>query len=160
MKLPLILISFLISQAVFAGPEDHFQNQVCFGISAKDQSEAAPEVPRELCFESISIEPLQQKIEVYSYFSAYSQYLQGLNLTSLIRNTEDTYVYIAQSVIFSKPEQHCEDGLKVTLQMEGVTDFMGAGDISQQNLSIIQEKKADICHSNSSVKKFVLERTY
>ena len=162
----LLLISVLLTGAVsFAGPEDHIQAQVCYTIAAEDQARAANELPLELCFETVAVhlaDPInktEDTFEVYSYFSAYSVYLKTLKLTSLIRVTEDAYSYNAESVLVDRDGKHCEDSLKITLQMDGQVDFMGQGDIGAQNVTLTQISKVDTCHSNYEKNVFKYVRT-
>jgi hypothetical protein len=163
----ILMISVLLSGAVsFAGPEDHIQDQVCYSIDNKDQAKAISEVPLQLCFEKLTVflaDPVnrtQDSIEVYSYFNYYQTHLQNLKLTSLIRQTEDSYAYQAESVLVDRAESHCEDGVKVTLQLEGEVDFTGYGNIGEQRVTLIQETKADVCHSTAQTEVFHYVRTY
>lgn len=165
MKMLLMLSVLLTGVVSFAGPEEHIQAQVCYTIAAADQARAHSELPLELCFEKLNVhlsEPIyetEETIEVYSYFSQYSKYLNTLKLTSLIRSTEDEYSYKAESVLVNRSESHCDDGVKITLQMDGRVDIAGYGDISAQNVTLTQVTQADTCHSKYETNVFKYVRT-
>ena len=159
-----VLSSVLLTGSIsFAGPEDHIQAQACYTIDAADQAKAHSELPLELCFETLSLyaadhhSHTENTIVVYSYFSHYQQYLSNLKLTSMTRVTE--YSYAAESVLVDREESHCEDSVKIILNMDGRTDFMGYGDVGAQNLTLTQIVKADTCHSNFEKNVFKYVRT-
>ncbi len=157
----LILASLLMTSSIcFAGPEDHIQAQTCYSLVDQDLSKVSDLAPKELCFEELSINTNENKLYVYSYFNHYQKFLNDLKITSLIRQTEDAYSYKAEKVLFEQTERHCEDGLKLVLKLEGNVDFAGYGDIGSQNLSLVQETKADVCHSKAEVTVFKYVRTY
>lgn len=164
----IILLSVLLTGTFsFAGPEDHIQNQACYTIKAEDYAKAHSELPLELCFETVQLHLTslnnnlkQDSIEVYSYFSHYSQYLNTLKLTDYVRVTEDEFSYTASSVIVNREESHCEDSVKITLDLSGrVSAIDGAGDIGAQNITLTQLTKADVCHSSYDKQVFNYVRT-
>jgi len=156
----LLLSAMLFSSAIcFAGPEDHVQAQTCYSIKEQDLNSVSEFAPKEICFEELSINTNNDQIYVYSYFSHFQKYLKELRLTSLIRQTEDSFSYEAENVFFEQKERHCEDGIKLTLKFKGNVDFMGQGNIEDQKLSLVQETKADVCHSRAEVSVFNYIRT-
>ena len=163
-----ILLSMILASAVsFAGPDDHIQNQVCYTIAAENQAKAAAELPLELCFESVQLHLTQlnsnlpaDSIEVYSYFSHYSNYLKNLKLTSYIRETEDEFTFNSSAVLVDREEQHCEDSVKITLDFNGrASAINGVADLGTQELTLTQITKADVCHSNFEKNVFNYVRT-
>ena len=164
----LIALSVLLTGIIsFAGPEDHILNQSCYTIATEDQGKAHAELPLELCFEKIQLHLIDlnsnlknDSIEIYSYFSQYSNYLNTVKLTDYIRTTEDEYSYKASSVLVDRSETHCEDGVKITLDIAGrVSAIDGLGDPSSQNITLTQVTQADTCHSNYEKQVFKYVRT-
>lgn len=164
-----ILLSFLLAGALsFAGPEDHIQAQVCYTISAEDYPKAASELPVELCFEKVQLHLTvfnnnlkQDSIEIYSYFSHYSNYLNTVQLKDYVRVTEDEYSFKASSVLVDREESHCEDSVKITLDFEGrASAINGEAELGTQTLTLTQVTKADVCHSNyaKNVFKYIRSR--
>jgi len=155
-----LFVAILFSSAIcFAGPEDRIHVQACYSIQDRDLSNVSYFAPKEICFEELTVDTKASKIYVYSNSSNYQQYLNDLKLTSLIRQTEDVFSYRAESVIFEQAERHCEDGIKLILKFEGNVDFSGFGNIDSQNLTLVQEYKADVCHSRAEVSEFKYVRT-
>ena len=70
-----------------------------------------------------------------------------MKVTSLIRNTEDTYKYAAEKVLVDEESPACGQLTKITLKMGGLVDFMGYGDVSAQTLKVEQTLSNDVCHS-------------
>jgi hypothetical protein len=164
----IIALSVLLTATIsYAGPEDHFNDQTCYTIAAEDYPKAASELPLEICFEKVQLHLTilnsnlkEDSIELYSYFSIHSQYLNNLKLTEYIRVTEDEYSYKASSVLVDREERHCEDSVKITLDVDGhVSAVDGVGDIAAQNITLTQVTKADVCHSNYDKHVFKYQRT-
>lgn len=163
-----ILLSVLLAGAVsFAGPEDHIQAQVCYSIASEDYPKAAPELPLELCFEKVQLHLTvlnnnlkQDSIELYSYFSYYSNYLNTVKLTDYVRVNEDEYTFKASSVLVDREERHCEDAVKITFDVEGrASAINGEAELGTQTLTLTQITKADVCHSNYVKNVFKYVRT-
>lgn len=164
----IIALCVLLNGAIsFAGPEDHINDQTCYSITAADAAKAVSELPLEICFERIQLHLTSlnsnlksDSIEIYSYFSQYSNYLNTVKLTDYVRVTEDEYSYKASSVIVDREERHCEDGVKIVLNVEGRVSAMdGMGDAGAQSITLTQLTKADVCHSNYDKQVFKYFRT-
>lgn len=167
MKSFVALFILLTTAVSFAGPEDHFQDQVCYSITSEDYAKAHYELPIELCFEKVQLHLKslnsnlkEDSIELFSYFSQYANVLNTLKLTESIRVTEDEYSYKASSVLVDRTESHCEDAVNITLDVEGrVSAIDGTGDSGAQTIMLTQIVSADTCQSNYEKNVFKFVRT-
>ncbi|MEQ1723550.1 MAG: hypothetical protein ABL930_10270 [Pseudobdellovibrio sp.] len=155
MKLILSLFVVLSGLTAFAGPEDHIAAQVCYQL--QNAKNAPKDIPQEVCLETLNVYPQDNTINIYSYF--YPNLFKDMTLSSLIRNTEDTYKFKAESVLRNEWQSGCGDGNKITLFIDGQTDFNGDGQNELGNLKIRieQDQTNDTCHSEpqTTVYKYV-----
>ncbi len=144
----LFMFAALVSTSVsFAGPEEHISAQACYVLDAASKAQAINLVPEVICFETLNIDPANSEIQVYSYFKSYQDTFSNLKITSLIRNTEDTYKYKAEKVLIYEEGPACGKLTNLVLKMNGIVDFMGFGDITSQTLKVEQTLSNDVCHS-------------
>ncbi len=147
MKYLFIFAALLLTSVSYAGPEEHIQSQSCYFLDAASKTQAINLVPEQICFETLNIDPANQEIQVYSYFKQYQDLFNQMKVTSLIRNTEDTYKYAAEKVLVDEDGAGCGNLTKIVIKMSGLVDFMGYGDVSAQNLKVEQTLSNDVCHS-------------
>lgn len=152
MKTVLIAV-LLLSLNVFAAPEDHLQNQVCYDLKLRQGQTYRPqEVPENVCVEQVQIDVNLTKIYIESYFQ--SQLFQNLKLKSLIRQTEDSYHYEAESVYVSDWQSACGDGTEATLKISGDSDFNGYVNPASLKVTVTYEHTNDTCHSDPREQQF------
>ena len=155
MKLILSLFFVLSGLSAFAGPEDSISAQVCYQL--QNAKNAPKEIPQEVCLETLNIYPQYNTINIYSYF--YPNLFKGMKLNSLIRNTEDSYKFKAENVLLEEWDFGCGEGNKITLFVDGKTDFNGNGqnELGQLDISIEQDFTNDTCHTRpqTTVYKYV-----
>ena len=145
MKMLLFAI-VLSSLVVFAGPEDHFQNQKCYGLETKPGTFIGQNIPTEVCFETVTVFPANDEVVIYSYFTP--QMFANTKVLSLIRNTEDTYKFDVSQMLYSQWNSGCGDGVDVTLFISGQSDFNGYSDMNQEfKVSVVEHSTNDTCHS-------------
>lgn len=154
-----LFCAFVISALVggtglsaFAGPEEHKDLQVCYGVVAK--GDLPESVPHQVCLESLDLDLNRNTISVYSYFNPY--YFEALKLTNLIRNDEDHYKFSASAVLMSE-ERLCGPGELTLLKINGKTDFNGVAsrqDLEELKITVVHEVTNDNCHSHPQTETY------
>ena len=153
MKSILFTSVLLLSSLVFAGPEDHIQNQICYNL--KNPAVKIDQVPGQICLEQISLDLQAEKIYIYSYFQG-SLY-QNVQLDYLARKNEDFYSFRSSSVFHKEWNSGCGDGLLLTVKIQGKSDNYGEVEPQYLDISVEQELTNDTCHSKAQ--KTVYEYT-
>lgn len=146
------LLSFAIVLTglfAFAGPEDHIQNQKCYGLASSQGTNVDQKIPVEICFETVTVDLALSKVVIYSYFMP--EIFADSKVISLIRNTEDTYKFSVSNVLFNRWNSGCGDGESITLFVSGQSDFNGEVNMNQEfKISVEQDLTNDTCHSQPS----------
>lgn len=151
MKSVFAAVVLLFSFLAFAGPEDHFANQVCYELEGSLDQNDLPVVPKQVCFEEIQLDVNKNKAYIESYFHAdlYKQ----TSLYYLVRWNEDQYKFATSSLIYDHNDSICSDTNTLSIVISGVSDFLGAVDKTQVNVAVEHEYTNDNCHSEPRVIK-------
>lgn len=149
----LVIFSVLVGLTANAGPEEHISAQTCYYLNTADASTAAASVPRSVCLESLSINPMTSALYIYSYFQ--SSLFQGTKVTSLIRTTEDSYSFVAKNSLLNNWQSGCGEGESTALVLSGITDFNGVGEVDKLQVKVVYSSTNDTCHSRPSTTEYL-----
>jgi hypothetical protein len=157
MKWFAVLAMTMMSFQVFAGPEEHKEAQTCYALSTEQALQASAEVPLEVCLETLNINVASRdnEISVYSYFQP--RLFQGLKVSELIRKNEDQYSFKSTNVLLDRWESACGEGHVVELNINGLTDFLGNGDVTKLEVSVTETTLHDVCHSHPQTTTFTYQ---
>lgn len=137
MKSIFFAVAVVISQVSFAGPEERLNNNCFLATSEVPQGMSAY-----VCYEGLSLGLQDNKL-----YSGASQMLPSkMELTSLIRKTEDVYMFVAQPEVMNVEESVCGKTTRVTLKISGRADFIGVVDESSVKIDATVEVNNDWCH--------------
>lgn len=123
----------MVSLNLYAGPEDHIADQVCYFPEAPQFAAVNSQISSEICLENISVNPTDETISVYSYFN--QGLFSHLKVTSFMRRNEDYYVFKAVGTLFSKWNSGCGDGEQINLDISGQVFVTGEGNINDLDIS-------------------------
>lgn len=159
MKNLIAILFTLVGFSAFAGPEDIYEDQICFGLEAKDLKAVVAQAPTELCFESLHLDTYNKDLVFYTAFSQHRPFFRDLRVTNLVQSGPDSYSFNAQNAFLDEYDSACSDGVRLTLLIKGEVDFMGYGDPRLQTLTLMQEKTNDVCHIEPDIQQFNYVRT-
>lgn len=149
MKYFISLVVLFVSFVSFAGPEDHINNQSCYSL----QKLHAPEsIPQTVCVEEVSLDVATNSLTIYSYFQA--PLYKSLKTTSVIRQTEDTYSFKAESLVYNVTGGGCEEAESVRLLFSGIADFNGYVDPTTLSVQVEHDYTVDSCHSRRQINTY------
>lgn len=142
----IILIAIVVlatSATTFAGPEEHNQAQKCYGLYPPPPGLLPAYFPFEVCVETIEINPVNNTISVFSYFQP--ELFADMQISSIVRQTKDTYSFIATKVLYHNWDVVCGEGKTVRLNISGQTDFLGYGRHDELTVIVKQESLNESC---------------
>ncbi len=148
MKIVGFVVAMALSASAFA--------QSCYVLSTLDASLAetvSDSIPAEICVDQVAIDLRSSTIEVVSSKSPSA--VQGLKLTSLVRQTEDQYSFESSGVVSEFDYGTRQE--KITLKVSGRTDFLGQGDASALSVSVDAFINSDPFHSEGYTYPMVYE---
>lgn len=155
MKIVISILVVLSSIVAFAGPEDHIQEQRCYNLTAKDPHAVSKLVPRQICLETVSLDPTAEKLSIYSYFSP--ELYQNLKTFLVIRSTEDRYDFMASNQIYAKFDSVCGPGQTVELFIKGQSDVFGAVNNEALTITTQYSYTYDTCHSEPQTTEYTYQ---
>ncbi len=134
-----LLMSALLLTTIhtFAGPEDHFQNQVCYRMKSEQVQFASTYTPTEICIENLTIDTNSDKVYVVSYFM--SELFKDLKVTSVIRKNEDFFRFSALNRLADQAQTATNQSVDVDLTISGLVDNNGIADVSNLKISVKQK---------------------
>lgn len=144
MKSAILALSLFVSLFALANPEEHLQNQTCYDLV--DAVAAPASIPREVCLESLFIDT--DKRVAYVSSPSQSSYFKNIDITSLIRKTEDAFSFTLQKSILIYFAGTCDVTEFVDLMISGEVDYAGDGDVATLNVSVRRTYTPDSCHSD------------
>ena len=137
MKKLLMSVLVLTTINVFAGPEDHIQNQVCYRMKAEQIQFASIYTPKEVCIENLTVDTNSDKVYVESYFMP--ELFKNLKVTSVVRKNEDFFRFSALNKLADQAQVATNQSVNVDLTISGLVDNDGIADINYLNVSVKQK---------------------
>lgn len=130
---------------LFAMPVIAF-GQTCF----EAVTDVSGYIPRIICLESLSE---TTNADVLALVSTDATLPKTLNVSSVIRHTEERAKFKAEAVMFDIVDGVCGAGFLSSLHISGEINY---GQINTQGLtvSIVAESTRDVCHSHPDVETF------
>ena len=139
----------LAASSFSATENNHRANQICYTLAAVTGASSADPlpatIPNELCFETLSIDLVASKIDVFSYFQPHL--FKDLTLQMLKLEPDDRYSFTASSMLKNQWDTGCGSGEKIEMVMTGVSDFTGFGDVWSIGIEIRYQQTTDTCHA-------------
>jgi hypothetical protein len=128
MKFILSLLILTAGFNVFAGPEDHIQNQSCYDLENPADLQISANVPTEVCLEALLVDLSDESISVYSYFM--QSLFSTLKLNKLNRHNEDYFKFKSVAFIAMDQSEPAE------LTISGTVDNYGQANVNYLDISV------------------------
>ncbi len=152
MKKILTATIILVSAIAFAGPEEHKDNQTCYGLEQQRAKQVDSQIPLEICLEKATLDFQSKKLNVYSYFQP--QLFKDVDVTSVSRFNSNTFIFKAYSFLDDKwDSQKCQAGETLSLVIKGFANSItGESDITKLRVYVVHTTTTNTCGPKSSSK--------
>jgi hypothetical protein len=154
MKALLGLFVTLLSLAVFAGPEEHKQQQICYSLAERHVNQPSlpsANLPWHVCLESVAFDAKTNQITVVSYFQP--ELFKGLKVLRTVPQGPGQTVFLASNPYFQKQAPGCGRAEEFRLNIAGISNGAGVADPTALKIYIEHTVTADSCFKPAS--KFV-----